>query len=127
MTPEAQKKLKRYGFEIQEEVLDTVHNPSSKIEFVRILFSDILGRPMDFSIPSSELIDGHARGLEHAKSVGPHLARNHRLHTPICHKLSRLDTRTARCSQGRVLDSLQRHGLHVHKDKYGTATKDWTG
>ncbi|UCE41750.1 MAG: glutamine synthetase [Candidatus Aminicenantes bacterium] len=55
MAQELPKNLKRYGFENHEEVLDTVHDPSSKIEFIRIMFSDILGRPMDFSIPSSEL------------------------------------------------------------------------
>ena len=55
MTQKSQTGTKRYGFENQEEVLDAVQNPSNKIEFVRIMFSDILGRPMDFSIPSSEL------------------------------------------------------------------------
>jgi glutamine synthetase len=62
MTQESQKNLKRYGFENQEDVLDTVNNPSSKIEFVRIMFSDILGRPMDFSIPSSELNEAFQKG-----------------------------------------------------------------
>jgi len=62
MAQESQKKLKRYGFENQEEVLDTVHDSSSKIEFVQIMFSDILGRPMDFSIPSSELIEAFRNG-----------------------------------------------------------------
>ena len=55
MTQESRKNLKRYGYENQEEVLDSVDDPSSKIEFVRIVFSDILGRPMDFSIPGSKL------------------------------------------------------------------------
>jgi len=55
MTQKSQTGAKRYGFENQGEVLSTVNNPSNKIEFVRIMFSDILGRPMDFSIPSSEL------------------------------------------------------------------------
>jgi glutamine synthetase len=39
----------------EEEVLETTRNPSHRIEFVRIMFPDILGRPMDFAIPSSEL------------------------------------------------------------------------
>lgn len=47
--------LKSYGYEDQEEALDAVNNPSNRIEFVRIAFPDILGRPMDFSIPSAEL------------------------------------------------------------------------
>lgn len=44
-----------YGFSSEAEVLKTVADPRLKIEFVRIMFTDILGRPMDFSIPSSEL------------------------------------------------------------------------
>ena len=55
MTQKSQTGTKRYGFANQQEVLNTVNNPSNKIEFVRVMFSDILGRPMDFSIPSSEL------------------------------------------------------------------------
>jgi glutamine synthetase len=55
MAHESSDNLKRHGFENQDEVLEIVDDPSSKIEFVRIMFSDILGRPMDFSIPSSEL------------------------------------------------------------------------
>ncbi len=55
MSKESQNELKRFGFENQEDVLEAVNDPSNKIEFVRIMFSDILGRPMDFSIPSSEL------------------------------------------------------------------------
>ena len=55
MTRISQKERKGYGFENEDEVLDIVHDPSNKIEFVRIMFSDILGRPMDFSIPSREL------------------------------------------------------------------------
>jgi glutamine synthetase len=62
MAQESQKNLKRYGFENQEEVLDAVHDPSGQIAFVRIMFSDILGRPMDFSIPSSELEEAFRAG-----------------------------------------------------------------
>jgi len=46
---------KELGFENEEDVLRTVLDPSRKIEFVRVIFPDILGRPMDFSFPSSEL------------------------------------------------------------------------
>ncbi len=62
MGREISKDLKRFGFESQEEVLDAVRNPANKIEFVRIMFSDILGRPMDFSIPGSELDEAFAEG-----------------------------------------------------------------
>jgi len=51
----AGKPLKNFGYENEEEVLDTVLNPAHKIEFVRIAFPDILGRQMDFAIPSYEL------------------------------------------------------------------------
>ena len=44
-----------YGLTSEKEVLEVINNPNLKIEFVRIMFPDILGRPMDFSIPSSEL------------------------------------------------------------------------
>ncbi len=46
---------KYFGFSDEEDVLRTVLDPSLKIEFIRIIFPDILGRPMDFSFPSSEL------------------------------------------------------------------------
>ncbi len=46
---------KTYGFRTEKEVLDYVMNPVNKIEFVRVHFPDILGRPMDFSFPSAEL------------------------------------------------------------------------
>lgn len=55
MWQEPSEDLKRFGFENQDEVLELVRHPANKIEFVRIMFSDILGRPMDFSIPTSEL------------------------------------------------------------------------
>ncbi|MDP2915032.1 MAG: glutamine synthetase family protein [Candidatus Aminicenantes bacterium] len=46
---------KNFGFTSEEEVLKTVLDPARKIEFVRVIFPDILGRPMDFSFPSAEL------------------------------------------------------------------------
>jgi len=49
------EKLKYFGYEEQQEVLDTVLNPENRIEFIRIIFPDILGRHMDFTIPSQEL------------------------------------------------------------------------
>ncbi len=51
-----------YGFSSEREVLETVNNSSLKIEFVRIMFTDILGRPMDFSIPRSELEKAFSEG-----------------------------------------------------------------
>jgi len=47
--------FKKYGYTDQEEVLETILNPDNRIEFVRIMFPDILGRHMDFAIPSLEV------------------------------------------------------------------------
>jgi glutamine synthetase len=46
---------KDYGFRDEKDVLTTILDPANRIEFVRVMFPDILGRPMDFSFPSSEL------------------------------------------------------------------------
>jgi glutamine synthetase len=46
---------KNFGFKTEKEVLEYVLNPANKVEFVRLHFPDILGRPMDFSFPSEEL------------------------------------------------------------------------
>jgi len=46
---------KTYGFKNEEDVLRTIMDPGQRIEFIRIIFPDILGRPMDFSIPKEEL------------------------------------------------------------------------
>jgi len=51
-----------YGFSSEKEVLEAVNDPASKIEFVRIIFPDILGRPMDFTIPGSELEAAFSEG-----------------------------------------------------------------
>ncbi|MBN2206409.1 MAG: glutamine synthetase [Candidatus Aminicenantes bacterium] len=47
--------LKAFGYADSREVLDAVLNPAHRISFVRILFPDILGRPMDFAFPVAEL------------------------------------------------------------------------
>lgn len=44
-----------FGLNSKKDVMEVVKNPVLNIEFVRIMFSDILGRPMDFSIPRAEL------------------------------------------------------------------------
>jgi glutamine synthetase len=53
---------KNFGFTSEEEVLKTVLDPARKIEFIRIIFPDILGRPMDFSLPSAELEKAFSEG-----------------------------------------------------------------
>jgi glutamine synthetase len=47
--------VKSYGYKDEDEVMRAVLNPAANIEFVRIVFPDILGRPMDFSFPGPEL------------------------------------------------------------------------
>jgi len=47
--------FKRYNFKDKKEVLKVALDPANKIEFIRIIFPDILGRHMDFSIPNYEL------------------------------------------------------------------------
>lgn len=54
--------FKTFGFKNEKEVLDVVLNPSHRIEFIRIMFPDILGRPMDFSFPADELENGFREG-----------------------------------------------------------------
>jgi len=55
MNPIIKKPFKAFGFNDEDDVLRTVLEPSHKIEFIRVIFPDILGRPMDFSFPSGEL------------------------------------------------------------------------
>jgi glutamine synthetase len=55
MSDSANGSSKTHGFKTEKEVLDYVMNPANKIEFIRVHFPDILGRPMDFSFPSEEL------------------------------------------------------------------------
>jgi glutamine synthetase len=55
MTQSLDQKEKNFGFEDEDDVLKAVLDPSRKIEFIRVMFPDILGRQMDFSFPSSEL------------------------------------------------------------------------
>ncbi len=51
-----------FGFESEPEVLDYVQNPANRVEFIRVVFPDILGRPMDFSLPSQELATAFREG-----------------------------------------------------------------
>jgi glutamine synthetase len=44
-----------FGFKTEEEVLGYVLDPGNRVEFVRVVFPDILGRPMDFAFPTQEL------------------------------------------------------------------------
>ena len=54
--------VKAFGYSSEQEVLDVVLAPDNGIEFVRVMFPDILGRPMDFSFPSTELARAFKEG-----------------------------------------------------------------
>ena len=55
MKPSSHTSFKSFGYKNEDEVLATILDPAHKIAFVRIMFPDILGRHMDFSIPNTEL------------------------------------------------------------------------
>ncbi len=55
MTETRKVTFKSFGCKTEKEVLDIILDPGNGIEFVRVMFPDILGRPMDFAFPSSEL------------------------------------------------------------------------
>ncbi len=47
--------FKAFGTRDEQDVLAVLRDPASDIRFIRLVFPDILGRPMDFTIPASEL------------------------------------------------------------------------
>ncbi len=54
--------LKTHGYESAREVVTAACDPGNGIQFVRFIFPDILGRPMDFTIPSGEMEAAFADG-----------------------------------------------------------------
>ncbi len=54
--------LKAYGMRDEHDVMSLVDDPSAGVSFIRFMFPDILGRPMDFTIPASELKAAFADG-----------------------------------------------------------------
>jgi glutamine synthetase len=55
MVPAIEDADKAFGMRDEKDVLSAVLDPARRIEFIRIIFPDILGRPMDFTFPGSEL------------------------------------------------------------------------
>ena len=53
--PAVSKTFKAFGTRDEKDVLAVVRDPENNIQFVRLIFPDILGRPMDFTIPAGEL------------------------------------------------------------------------
>jgi len=62
MKQTSKSKLKTFGFQDEEEVMKMINDNESQIEFVRIIFPDILGRQIDFTIPGYELKDTFQEG-----------------------------------------------------------------
>jgi glutamine synthetase len=58
----AHANFKAFGTRDEKDVLTVIRDPGNNIQFIRLIFPDILGRPMDFTIPSSELAAAFAEG-----------------------------------------------------------------
>jgi glutamine synthetase len=58
----AHDSFKAFGTRDEKDVLAVVRDPASDIHFIRLIFPDILGRPMDFTIPSDELATAFKEG-----------------------------------------------------------------
>ena len=53
--PAVTNTFKAFGTRDEKDVLAVIRDPENNVQFIRLIFPDILGRPMDFTIPSSEL------------------------------------------------------------------------
>jgi len=56
------KTFKAFGTRDEKDVLAVVRDPENNIQFIRLIFPDILGRPMDFTIPAGELAAAFKEG-----------------------------------------------------------------
>jgi glutamine synthetase len=54
--------FKPFGTRDEKDVLTVLRDPTSDVQFIRLIFPDILGRPMDFTIPASELAAAFKEG-----------------------------------------------------------------
>jgi glutamine synthetase len=63
MAPATEPKVtKAFGTRDEKDVLSVVRDPAADVRFIRLFFPDILGRQMDFAIPSSELASAFKEG-----------------------------------------------------------------
>jgi len=62
MTPAASGPFKAFGTRDEKDVLEVLRQAGSGIQFVRLIFPDILGRPMDFTIPAAEAASAFKEG-----------------------------------------------------------------
>jgi glutamine synthetase len=56
------KTFKAFGTRDEKDVLAVVRDPENDVQFIRLIFPDILGRPMDFTIPAGELAAAFQEG-----------------------------------------------------------------
>jgi glutamine synthetase len=72
MVPTGKNSPKAFGMRDEKDVLSAVLDPARGIEFIRIVFPDILGRPMDFTFPSNELQKafGEGKGFDGSSVAG---------------------------------------------------------
>ena len=54
--------FKAFGTRDEKDVLAVLRDPANEIQFIRLIFPDILGRQMDFTIPASELVSAFKDG-----------------------------------------------------------------
>jgi glutamine synthetase len=54
--------FKAFGTRDVKDVLAVLKEPASDVQFIRLIFPDILGRPMDFTIPAGELAAAFKEG-----------------------------------------------------------------
>jgi glutamine synthetase len=54
--------FKAFGTRDEKDVLAVLRDPNSNVRFIRLIFPDILGRQMDFTIPTSELAAAFKEG-----------------------------------------------------------------
>lgn len=55
MAPATSRSFKAFGTRDEKDVLSVLREAGNNIQFIRLIFPDILGRQMDFSIPACEL------------------------------------------------------------------------
>jgi len=60
--PAVSKTFKAFGTRDEKDVLAVVRDPENDVQFIRLIFPDILGRPMDFTIPAGELAAAFKEG-----------------------------------------------------------------
>jgi glutamine synthetase len=54
--------LKEFGTRDEKDVLEVLRQNGKSVQFIRLIFPDILGRQMDFTIPASELPSAFKEG-----------------------------------------------------------------